>query len=424
MGKEVALESVDFISAYLKDIDASVSKTILYSVPNYQNFIVRNKNTNKKNLIRALFFLQREKKYLKSLYLAYPQGGGLGVTYDYKHHGYYAFFTKNKRAGPLYRYRLNSLGEFSKYIGKRDYFDFRTRPWSNAYQNTKASWTEPYRNYGSGDLTLTKANPVFKEDGRLAYIVAGDIFLDKIDNYLTRLMKNKKTTALITNAAGSIIASSNRVRTNSVDRYEVESAFDHPECIIRCTLRDTQDQYGGIDKISNPVSFESINDSGNIFVGIKRITLSTGLNWYVFSMVPESNYSDYLVHTLRVVLLVACIILISLVVLAYFVSLYVSAPILLLNDKVKKIGEGKWVEQIKLNRNDEIGELADSFNFMSKRLRSTLLNLESLVDERAEDLKDIILKYSTSIEDLEHANATKDRFSQLLHMTSKVHLML
>ena len=227
-------------------------------------------------------------------------------------------------------------------------------------------------------------------------------------------MKNKKTTALITNAAGSIIASSNRVRTNSEDRYEVESAFDHPECIIRCTLRNTQDQYGGIDKISNPVSFESINDSGNIFVGIKRITLSTGLNWYVFSMVPESNYSDYLVHTLRVVLLVACIILVLLVVLAYFVSLYVSAPILLLNDKVKKIGEGKWVEQIKLNRNDEIGELADSFNFMSKRLRSTLLNLESLVDERAEDLKDIILKYSTSIEDLEHANATKDRFFSII----------
>ena len=118
MGKEVALESVDFISVYLNDIDASVSKTILYSVPNYQNFIVGNKNTNKKNLIRALFFLQKEKKYLRSLYLAYPEGGGIGVTYDYKQHGYYAFFTKTKRAGPLYRYRLNSLGEFSKYIGR------------------------------------------------------------------------------------------------------------------------------------------------------------------------------------------------------------------------------------------------------------------------------------------------------------------
>ena len=49
MGKEVALESVDYISVYLKDIDASVSKTILYSVPNYQNFILSEiKNTIKK----------------------------------------------------------------------------------------------------------------------------------------------------------------------------------------------------------------------------------------------------------------------------------------------------------------------------------------------------------------------------------------
>ena len=62
----------------------------------------------------------------------------------------------------------------------------------NRISKYKASWSEPYRNYGSGDLTLTKANPVFKEDGRLAYIVVGDIFLDKIDNYLKKLMKNRK----------------------------------------------------------------------------------------------------------------------------------------------------------------------------------------------------------------------------------------
>ena len=95
-------------------------------------------------------------------------------------------------------------------------------------------------------------------------------------------------------------------------------------------------------------------------------------------MVPESNYSDYLMHTLKGCTTCRLHHIGLLVVLAYFISLYVSAPILLLNDKVKKIGEGKWVEQFNLNRNDEIGELADSFNFMSKRLRSTLLNLESL----------------------------------------------
>ena len=81
---------------------------------------------------------------------------------------------------------------------------------------------------------------------------------------------------------------------------------------------------------------------------------------------------------------------------------------------MKKISQGKWTDDININRDDEIGELAASYNFMANRLRKTLLNLESLVDERAEDLKKIILKYSKSNEDLEHANATKDRFFSII----------
>ena len=261
---------------------------------------------------------------------------------------------------------------------------------------------------------MTKSNPVFKENGEIDYIVSSDIFLDRLDAFLRQVMRRKNGTALLIGAKGEVVSASNRIFTKNTADLNLFNAFDHPDCIIRCVVRDAQDQLGNFEQIKKPTSFESKSEVGNVFAAARALAVTGENKIYVFTMVPESNYSSYLKETIKTILIVGSIILIFLIGLGYFISLYVSAPILMLNEKVKKIGEGKWSEDLRLSRKDEIGELAQSFNLMAKRLRKTLLNLESLVDERAEDLKDIILKYSKSIEDLEHANATKDRFFSII----------
>ena len=414
MGGDVALESVDFVSEFLQEIDGSVSRTIHYGIPEYIRLLDDIKGAERKYLVKFLYLTLKEQKYVRSLYIAYSSGGVIGVGYDFKSHSYYAFYTDSYKPGKLKRYKLSASGEMATLIDQDSNFDFRERPWSDTFASKKAGWSPLYKGFYDDQLTITKSQPIFDSKRNIKYVVAADIFLDKIDDYLSKLMQTKDTVSLVTDSKGLIITTSNRITARQVQGLEIESAFNDPQCIIRCTIRNAQDKYGGLGNISDTVNFSSPNESGNVSVGIQALNLSDDFKIYIFNMVPDENYAEYLSFTARVIILVGSIITLLLLFLGYFVRIYISNPISILNEKVKKIGEGKWTEQISLNRNDEIGELADSFNFMSKRLRSTLLNLESLVDERAEDLKDLILKYSTSIEDLEHANATKDRFFSII----------
>lgn len=62
--------------------------------------------------------------------------------------------------------------------------------------------------------------------------------------------------------------------------------------------------------------------------------------------------------------------IVGLLILWFFVSRQIIKPILLLNRKTKLIGQGKLNEKIHvINSNDEIGQLADTFNNMTDNLR-------------------------------------------------------
>lgn len=57
--------------------------------------------------------------------------------------------------------------------------------------------------------------------------------------------------------------------------------------------------------------------------------------------------------------------------LAFFVSRKIAIPILELTDASKEIGKGNSEKTVSIKRNDEIGDLADSFNFMVRKLRQS-----------------------------------------------------
>lgn len=103
------------------------------------------------------------------------------------------------------------------------------------------------------------------------------------------------------------------------------------------------------------------------------------------------------------VLIILAIVAASLYV---FLSHNFISPVINLSEAAKNLAKGDFVKTEDENRNDEIGDLARTFNEMSKNLEQLYLNLERKVNERTADLikandhlqNEILVRQKTEIE--------------------------
>lgn len=71
---------------------------------------------------------------------------------------------------------------------------------------------------------------------------------------------------------------------------------------------------------------------------------------------------------------------------SYIVSYWITNPILRLSAASKSLSSGAWDQAVSIERSDEIGELAESFNSMAHQLRKSFETLEQRVAERTAEL--------------------------------------
>ena len=57
------------------------------------------------------------------------------------------------------------------------------------------------------------------------------------------------------------------------------------------------------------------------------------------------------------------------IIVGVITARWVTKPILSLNDAAKNIAQGEWGKSVIINRDDEVGELANSFNSMAAQLQ-------------------------------------------------------
>lgn len=86
--------------------------------------------------------------------------------------------------------------------------------------------------------------------------------------------------------------------------------------------------------------------------------------------------------------LIAIAVIISIAIVAYFVSQSLSTPIRKLSEAMIKVGEGDWNARADFHSKDELGDLAQSFNYMVPQLRehSKIRQALSLADEAQRSL--------------------------------------
>lgn len=120
-------------------------------------------------------------------------------------------------------------------------------------------------------------------------------------------------------------------------------------------------------------------------ISIEYRGISMRVGTAVFEFDKEKVYES--VMKIRTTVIgVASVIFLAGIVIAIYSAIFFSKPIQILSDSARRIGEGDLNHRVKLSGEDELGQLAVTFNRMTEQIQDCTQNLELKVKQRTEEL--------------------------------------
>lgn len=285
-------------------------------------------------------------------------------------------------------------GIFYKYSADNSYkrYDPRTRPWykdavKQLSKDNKPVWQNTYISKSNGKFCITCSKTFKDSNNKILGVCAIDMYIDDISKIIT----NSK----IGNSGYNFVVDEN------------SNIIMHPDFLKFNNLITNSDNNNDEKKLINKVIekksgiFNFNQNEKSYYVACDDMGIN---NWIWVSVVEENEIMSPISevkniineHSLKsenelkkdfaVVFLRFIIILFIIFIVAYFMcikfSKTISKPIIKLSHATKDIGKGNFSLNISSDSKDEIGELANSFNLMSKNLKKYMEDLSKTISEK------------------------------------------
>lgn len=270
-------------------------------------------------------------------------------------------------------------------------FDPRQRPWYADGRNaTGHTWTSVYIDFGTLQLVATRARRVLAPDGTFAGVVATDVSLKALNDFVSRLKVSDNGVAFIIEPDGKLIASSasaNVVTLPDGHHGRISAdASDHP--LLKATYERVRERIATRADERLPRVFEFEDADGNpVHAAFDRIRDQAGLDWITVVTVPASDYLGGVTENVRRTIVLAALAVLVAIAIGLGIIGWVARDLRRLAAAAGRIGDGDLDTPVGLSRRDEIGDLARSFERMQARLRTDrltgLANREALAQQLA-----------------------------------------
>ena len=334
------------------------------------------------------------------VYFANEQGGivSSGVAGG----GYTISHTPKMQAGTFLVNAADQDGEILSLKKKIEAFDPRSRSWYSEAKNIKTSyWSGVYGGVSEPTLGITASQPLTDAAGNVIGVFGADILLNGLSEFLSRVAVTPNSKIYLLEESGLVIASSDDTLSLFSDTLERTKASNAGGILKESwdILTNDTSLYPGF-----PSALGSYHIGGESrYLSLSRYTYkdNANINWIVLVVMPENDLiTDQDALYQRLVLMLGIALALSLMVAAG-IGRILLRPIRTLKNSVQEICSGNWGKQIGVQRKDELGELASSFNIMSETIHSTCdtlvqrnkelsylnAHLEDVVHQRTEDLR-------------------------------------
>ncbi|MEG5124113.1 PAS domain S-box protein [Microcoleus sp. ARI1-B5] len=307
----------------------------------------------------------------------------------------------NKSTGyNFYSYAPSEFGESTKLLKTTPNYDPRTRPWYIApVRALKPTWTKIYTYFDTPKLAITAAQPVYAKDNKLIGILGSDLTLSTINQFLESLKIGKSGQTFIVERSGELVANSTPeppfIISNGVPKRI--AAVSSQNVLIRSSARYLTQRFGKLSKIEGSEQLDFTIDGKRQFLQVTPLSDSRGLDWLIVVAVPEADFMEAINANTRYTILLCFGALVVATALGSVTSRWIVMPVQRLSKAAEALSRGEWDSMAvdprlmaSVEREDEVGVLARSFNTMAGQLEESFTTLEERVEAAIADKTKLI----------------------------------
>ena len=303
-----------------------------------------------------------------TVYFGGADGSFLGVNrLDQKD----VFVYERKRGAPKRQaYSSTAPGQRGKLL-KEDDYDPRTRPWYQlAASRGEPVWTAVYNDFATNIPVVTHAKAVYGADGHMVGVIAADLRLSGLHEFLRDLEVSRNGVAFIVDEQGLVVASSEK----GDQAVPGQTAKRVPPSAMRNALIGmSYARYTALGRdpaqIKAPQTLEFDDASGKVEMAVATIGGTRGVAWTAVVAVPRSDFTGEVTRSFYHSLAIGFVCVLIALAVGWFALNRVLRDIRQLTIAARKVGHGEPLPKLSIERSDELGLLAQTFNEMEQNLR-------------------------------------------------------
>jgi signal transduction histidine kinase len=328
------------------------------------------------------------------------QGEYIGAG-DYNRGNFYIEEIPLRQKKRFYTYSTNHRGDRLKIVSIQ-HLDFLDKAWyKDGIKANNLIWSKIYQwKTDPRIVSIAASYPIRDRFNRLVGLLSVDLQLSYISNLLNKLTIGKTGEAFILERSGLLVASSTEeppfVRMNGkAHRLDGKNSKD---LRIQTTTKYLKQRFHNLDRIKELSQFQIEIDNKPHYVLVSPWKDSFGLDWLVVTVVPKSDFMGKIDENNRTTIRLCLVALLFSVLFGIITSRWIAKPILQLNKAAKEIAGGNLNQTVDLDRHDEVGELARSFNTMAAQLSNSFGKLQSVNDALAAS-QEQLAQYNQTLEE-------------------------
>lgn len=320
---------------------------------------------------------------LSYVYFGGSDGSFLGVK---KEDANLFMYSTRAPDGKNFVYHLRGPGAPQVLIATQEY-DPRTRPWYlRAIEQKKETWSPVFADFRLKVPYITLSKPVYTADQVLLGVASSSIGLSRLGEFLAVLPLSANGVAFIVEPAGDLIATSVNEPIYQVDgaNFVRLNASQSSSPVVRQAFADIHSYMKNQKLLPGELVMQPLQTDGpKTELAFRLHHDHAGLDWIVVSVVNRSDFLGSITGGVYQTLLLGCIAVCMTFVLGFAILRWVLRDIRKLTMAAKSIGNGEPFPLLNIDRGDEIGQLAQSFQEMEHSLRTdrltNLLNRDSFI---------------------------------------------
>lgn len=276
-----------------------------------------------------------------------------------------------------------------------------TRTYKDLTKKTKTIWMDVYKDTVSNKIMTSVVTPVLS-DGKMVGAVGYDIDLSSIGAARQNIENESSSKLVILDAQGFIVSSfmknTDGKNMNPVKSGSVEGVTD-----LLSNAKTFKSKFGWVERIyknSNSRS-QSFSWQGKDYSG--QITTIPSLNWKVLSFTPNEIFAEKMNQIRNTGIFSILIGLLLGAVIAVLLAEKLKKMIAGFQSVLKKTSEGDLVTEMNVPSNDEMGDLAKSYNDMLGNIRRLIQKVDDnvkSVNQATSGLKVIANENSAAISEV------------------------